>query len=118
MFVVEYEGVELDVCQDCQGVWFDRGELELVLGDGAELQLTATHTDEAERDCPLCRAAMGKMNIGPAGGVMIDVCPEGCGLWFDRGEVGDLAVSLQDAGRQLPQSVMDFLRRMFPADGV
>ncbi|MFB0556725.1 MAG: zf-TFIIB domain-containing protein, partial [Dehalococcoidia bacterium] len=31
MIVVEYNKIELDYCTNCQGVWFDSGELELLL---------------------------------------------------------------------------------------
>ena len=117
MFVVEYDGIELDVCQDCGGIWFDRGELDLVLGDHAALELTPRVADEAGRDCPICSNLMGKMNIGPDEGVLIDACGEQCGMWFDRGEVRDLVDALEAGGKVLPDSVREFLRRMFPAAG-
>jgi len=28
---VEYDKIELDYCSRCHGIWFDRGELELLL---------------------------------------------------------------------------------------
>jgi Zn-finger nucleic acid-binding protein len=31
MTVVEYKGIELDYCTGCQGIWFDAGELGLLL---------------------------------------------------------------------------------------
>ncbi len=31
MIVVEYQRIELDFCPHCRGVWFDCGELELML---------------------------------------------------------------------------------------
>jgi len=31
MIVVEHEDIELDYCTNCNGVWFDSGELELLL---------------------------------------------------------------------------------------
>jgi Zn-finger nucleic acid-binding protein len=31
MIVVEYRDIELDYCSNCKGVWFDSGELELLL---------------------------------------------------------------------------------------
>ena len=116
MFVVEYDGVELDVCQDCRGTWFDRGELDLVLRGQAALELSPTVTDEADRDCPICSKRMGKMNIGPGGRVLIDVCGRQCGMWFDRGEVRNLAGALEAEGSELPAGVRDFLLEMFPAD--
>ena len=35
-YVVEYEKIELDVCGECQGIWFDHGELELLLEPGSD----------------------------------------------------------------------------------
>ena len=33
MIVIEYNKIELDVCVQCKGVWFDGGELnEILLG--------------------------------------------------------------------------------------
>jgi Zn-finger nucleic acid-binding protein len=114
MFVVEYDGIELDLCQDCRGTWFDRGELNLALGDQLSLDLTPAVSDEADRDCPICSGCMGKVNIGPAGGVLIDVCPDKCGMWFDRGEVRDLVGALEAGGNDLPAGVGEFLSKMFP----
>lgn len=35
---VEKDGVLIDVCPDCKGVWLDRGELEKLLGEIRELR--------------------------------------------------------------------------------
>ncbi|AZK46052.1 zf-TFIIB domain-containing protein [Paenibacillus lentus] len=35
---VEKNGVLIDVCPDCKGVWLDRGELEKLLGEIRELR--------------------------------------------------------------------------------
>ena len=37
MVIVEHENIELDYCTNCKGVWFDSGELELLL-EAAELE--------------------------------------------------------------------------------
>jgi len=29
---VDRHGVEIDLCQDCKGIWLDRGELDKILG--------------------------------------------------------------------------------------
>ena len=48
---------------------------------------------ETRWPCPVCvGVAMEKAQIGgKAGGLTIDYCPRCGGLWFDRGEVGQLA---------------------------
>ena len=117
MYVAEYRQIELDLCGRCEGVWFDRGELALLLGDERPLSTTAAASDEATRSCPLCDKPMTKVNIGPGGRVVVDQCPQGCGLWFDGTEVEALTNDLDAAGWGLPPPVRDFLREMFPAKG-
>jgi Zn-finger nucleic acid-binding protein len=112
-FVVEYEKIELDQCPRCSGVWFDAGELDLLLDDDALVNLHKATTDEELRACPLCRQAMEKVNIGPADRVLIDSCPAECGLWFDNGELIDLTRSLQDKGWQMPVAAREFLCGVF-----
>jgi Zn-finger nucleic acid-binding protein len=113
-FVVEYQGVELDLCPGCDGMWFDRGELELVLGQGDPVEHAAAASDEARRRCPICRKKMNKVNIGPGRRVLVDTCPEGCGVWFDGGELRDLTTHLEEAGWNLAPEIRDFLHGMFP----
>jgi uncharacterized protein len=104
MIVVEYKRIELDYCPKCRGVWFDSGELELMLkssvADYAVLgdirHLPEARTDEKIRKCPICRQGMTKNNIGKKPPVLIDICPRGDGLFFDGGEVNQLISGLSD----------------------
>lgn len=116
-YVVEYDGIELDLCPDCHGLWFDSGELELLLEDEQGAPLTAAETTEAVRPCPICRQKMSKVNIGPSGRVLIDSCPAGCGIWFDSNELQDLTRDLAEAGWQVQPRVRAFLSEMFPTKG-
>ncbi|MFC1934835.1 zf-TFIIB domain-containing protein [Chloroflexota bacterium] len=85
MIVVEHEQIELDYCTVCSGVWFDSGELELMLERILSLPVAAT--TEKKRKCPICRRKMKKVLVGEAPEILIDACPAGDGLWFDGGEV-------------------------------
>ena len=97
MIVVEHKRIELDYCTNCQGVWFDSGELDLWLqasGRGDESRFLAdilakpeALTSEGRRRCPICRDTMKKVEISREPPVHIDACPRGNGLWFDGGEV-------------------------------
>jgi len=101
MIVVEHENIELDYCVDCSGVWFDAGELELLLErmqlEGSSLSLDGILTSpeaksaEKKRKCPICRQKMKKATVGHEPEVLIDACQRGDGLWFDKGEVGQLS---------------------------
>lgn len=112
-FVVEYQEIELDCCAECGGIWFDGGELELVLGHDHLADLPAAETSEVKRPCPLCHKKMDKVNIGPNGRVMVDNCPEGCGVWFDAGELGELTRDLEEDGWHVAPEVREYLCSMF-----
>ncbi len=117
-YVVEYDEIELDLCPDCQGIWFDAGELELLLEPGeADNLAAAVPNDEAVRPCPLCKEKMNKVNIGPSQGVLIDTCPAGCGIWFDNNELQELTKDLAQSGWQVPPRVRVFLNEVFPTKG-
>ena len=124
MMVVEHNRIELDYCGKCHGVWFDTGELELLLGslglDSASpfldslLKAEDAETDEKERRCPLCRRKMKKRILETK--VLVDVCPQGEGIWFDGGEVGELIRQLAQKMPPkpgAPQNVTSFLGEVF-----
>jgi Zn-finger nucleic acid-binding protein len=124
MIVVEHNHIELDYCGKCHGVWFDAGELELLvrsLGlDGASLfpnsilAAEEAKTDEKNRRCPLCRQKMKKINLETK--VLVDLCPQGEGIWFDGGEVGVLMNQLarkMPVKPSVPQNVIHFLGEVF-----
>ena len=114
--------MELDYCPNCQGVWFDAGELELWMKsagrqDGGHFLSGILHGPEAEtsegrRRCPICRQTMKKAAVSKQPAVHIDACPRGNGLWFDGGEVDVLLKELdKKAGTQVP--VTAFLGEVF-----
>jgi len=96
MIVVEHKKIEVDYCTKCAGVWFDCGELELLMesegtgGNDACRISPEAKTEEKPRKCPLCGKKMSKALIGEEPKVLIDACPIGEGLWFDGGEVNQL----------------------------
>ncbi len=100
MVVVEYQKIELDYCTNCEGVWFDCGELELLLKakssgetclpEKGVIRSSDVKTAEKKRKCPICGRKMAKNLIGEKPEVLIDACPVGEGLFFDGGEVDAL----------------------------
>jgi len=128
MIVVEYHNIELDYCTTCKGVWFDSGELELLLeSHGLEeaklfldniLDYPETLSSEKKRKCPICSHKMKKATIGEQLKILIDICSEEHGLWFDGGEVTQLTRHL--AGEHPPkqdsrEQVISFLEEVFEA---
>lgn len=51
MIVMELNEIEIDHCIACQGIWFDAGELELLLeGANADVVLTSLKPDKANKE--------------------------------------------------------------------
>ena len=126
MLAVEYHDIELDYCNSCKGVWFDYGELELLL-ESRGLEDTKVFLDgilnsqeavssEKQRNCPVCGHKMKKTAIGEQPEILIDICRDEHGLWFDGGEVTQVIRHLagehplkQDSREQ----VISFLEEVF-----
>lgn len=126
LVAVEYHNIELDYCNNCKGVWFDSGELELLLKsqgleepkaffDGIPNSQEAA-SSEKKRLCPICGRRMKKTAIGGQPAILIDVCRDRHGLWFDGGEVAQLMSRL--VGERPPkhhprEHVIGFLKEVF-----
>ncbi|TAH35097.1 MAG: hypothetical protein EYC70_15040 [Planctomycetota bacterium] len=97
--IVELQGVELDVCVDGHGLWFDRDELAQlferarVAEELADLEQALEGLERARsaRRCPRCAGRMDQVAWRRDGAVVtLDRCPHAHGLWFDRGELEQL----------------------------
>ena len=128
MLVVEYHNIELDYCNSCKGVWFDSGELDLLLkSQGLEepkaffdgiLNSQEAVSSEKNRDCPICSHKMEKTAIGGQPEILIDICRDKHGLWFDGGEVSQLIKRLADEHppkHDSKEQVISFLEEVFGA---
>jgi Zn-finger nucleic acid-binding protein len=123
--IVEYKNIELDTCPKCRGVWFDAGELELLLeaaglGDSQHyLEGIAAApevvTAEKKRRCPVCRRKMKKHHIDKEAKVMVDVCLNGHGIWFDGNEVEQLIKALagKTPEKSATEDVLAFIGEIF-----
>ena len=117
MIVLELDEVEVDFCFDCNGIWLDAGELELLLDDcqkAAELLRSfrmIKNSGEQLRKCPICLKKMQKVQVGDEDKpLLIDRCPKEHGLWFDEGELQDV---LEAGNLDKEQKVQKLLADMF-----
>jgi len=130
MIVVEHHKIELDYCTSCRGVWFDAGELELLLEsaglEGVEPILaglassTEADSKEKKRKCPICIRKMKKVLVGQKPEILLDICPQGDGIWFDGGELAQMVGQLAGkAGEKTSpqQEILAFLQEVFKAEG-
>jgi Zn-finger nucleic acid-binding protein len=100
------EGLDIDTCFVCEGLWFDAGELEEVIKrdskdfdyidvgqeeyDGEEVRKTGVNLDKKAGKCPICKAMMTRTPYAKKHSVTVDVCPKGHGVWLDGGEIKQL----------------------------
>jgi len=129
MIVVEHHKIELDYCPGCRGAWFDSGELELLL-ESAGLESpepllaslagsTEAGSGEKKRKCPICLKKMKKIVAGQEPAIILDICRQGDGLWFDGGELGQLVGQLAGkAGEKTTpqQEIFTFLQDVFKTE--
>ncbi len=101
LLVLEYQGVAVDFCHRCRGIWLDSGELELLLertGADAKDPLLQFQKQKGRRIkgrrkmCPRCDRPMLEIVVeGDAQRkVVVDHCARGHGLWFDATELVQL----------------------------
>jgi Zn-finger nucleic acid-binding protein len=117
MITAELENVEIDFCSGCGGIWLDAGELESLLADVAQSRhllasfVAVGQSTEAGRRCPICRKTMEKVYAGPSDkAILLDRCPQGHGLWFDRGELKQV---IESETLNQNSKVIQLLKEMF-----
>ena len=74
--------VELDRCTFCRGLWFDGGELEVVLGK--KIAPTFTGATQTSRKCAACTRQMVPAELG---GLRVEVCRSDRGIFLDENEL-------------------------------
>ena len=82
-------GIMIDVCPNCQSIWFDSGELEALLKleetpdleeeagryqTGKSTRFTPDAAQTPYRKCPYCERFMAQQNYKKFSGIIIDSC--------------------------------------------
>ena len=101
MYPLEIEDVQVDLCPQCRGMWFDAGELPratgLVFTDRAWAQSLASAT-RTSFPCPACSAPLYERQLEKGSGIMVDQCLACKGLYLDRDEFTRIKRYLQRIG--------------------
>ncbi|HKY09173.1 MAG TPA: zf-TFIIB domain-containing protein [Candidatus Binatia bacterium] len=90
------EGVTVDRCPDCSGIWFDRQELSQLLAEDARRVATLRRGSESEYTqgvrgrCPRDAAQLLRVYSSIERSVILDACAECHGIWLDGGEFDKL----------------------------
>lgn len=98
LVILELHEIEVDYCTNCNGIWLDSGELELMLENESErarlIQSLEVVMDSSEKKlkCPLCKDKMEKVKHQQLN-IITDKCIHNHGIWFDKGELQELIKS-------------------------
>ena len=110
MEVVEYEGISVDRCTMCRGMWFDMLEHEhLKAIEGSESidigsdELGEHYNKIDHIKCPACKSQLIRMVDRDQPHIWYEACTSCYGVFFDAGEFRDYK----------ERTVLDFFRDLF-----
>lgn len=93
---IDYEGVVIDRCGNCRGIWFDMLEHEdLKAISGSEVIDTGSpeqgraNDDKRRIQCPVCDQPMISMVVAAQPHIAYEACTVCYGIYFDAGEFRD-----------------------------
>lgn len=96
MAKVDFEGVEIDRCTGCQGIWFDMLEhedLKALSGsdaiDTGSPELGKAQDRQDRVACPVCGVPMIGMVVAAQPHISYEACTVCYGVYFDAGEFRD-----------------------------
>lgn len=111
--VTSLHGEEVDRCSQCNGIYFDKGELESVIHlvklfkniklNEEDIYTITEEEESRELKCPVDNKVMDKKDIA---GLIVDICPECEGIWLDNGEISALKL----AENHIKQNLSLYLR--------
>lgn len=97
---LDMQGQIVDRCPECQGTFFDKGELESVLHLVKLFQKVIIDEEDIDsvpelehKRIVVCPEDKSEMSPRDVMGLTIDVCPECEGIWLDRGEIAALKLA-------------------------
>lgn len=102
---IEFEGVEVDRCTHCKGIWFDVGESDWLLGEDAATAIDTGDPDVGRQAnnidryrCPRCDGGMMRKKDLKRTLIRYEECTSCRGSFFDAGEFTELISNLQKTG--------------------
>ena len=101
----KYKKNIIDFCPACEGIWFDKGELQDTLdhlmstsevnyqtaGEALSKPTAYKKNEHPIRKCPRCSKDMKTFNYSYDSNVFIDKCPACKGIWTDKDEIRQIA---------------------------
>ena len=104
-------GVEVDVCPECQGIWFDRNELSTIIGTKQDLKVEPGRMKTTDYSCPRCAQPLMETPYTWDKTLLVNICA-GCeGIYLDAGELEKATDAVQELQNKLPPKKINKLKR-------
>lgn len=101
------EGVTVDLCDKCKGIWMDRGETARAAeleNDFPDYNAVAATAVETKLACPSCGKKLFNMKYAKNSDLMVEHC-KGCGgIFLDAGEISKIetiSATAEGAGKKI-----------------
>jgi len=97
---IDYEGVEIDRCTICNGIWFDAGEIDVLQDkqaaaaiDTGDAKIGKQSNAMDSYQCPRCSGPMVKVVDPKQTHIWYETCNSCHGSYLDAGELRDLSTT-------------------------
>jgi Zn-finger nucleic acid-binding protein len=122
------EGVTLDMCDQCSGCWFEKGEIATYFElskDVPDLEKSLAASQATDHACPRCAPqklvsfAYSAIKL-PSGHLTVEYCTKCAGVWLDRHEIlslESLSTVLEKPGARLGRAVKELMDKGYVAVG-
>ncbi len=84
------EGVVVDFCEKCSGIWFDKNELAHYIELSMDIpEITRMKKSARKTDllCPGCEGTLEELPFSTKTNILVDRCEKCGGIFFDSGEL-------------------------------
>lgn len=92
--MVKAKKIILDRCPKCKGIWFDANEIETLLGNKAETNLSVPSyaIQKKKMSCPKCSDFLYEFCY-PGTMTLVDTCKSCRGTWLDNNELKEISTA-------------------------
>lgn len=107
---ISLNNAKLDICKSCEGLWFDKNELQTIISMPeneikSSIISSSWETDtirnekpsDGELLCPRCDTILSRYYYSMLPDIVIDGCEDGCGIFTDDGEIKKIWDFLQES---------------------
>ena len=86
-YILRINSVEIDCCKRCESLWLNPRELRVLMNNPDDITNEFLHAGKSKYKCPVCKTIMRKRSFLFPERLVVDICPEEHGVYFEKGEL-------------------------------